>query len=117
MKTRIDYEVHCFDRYLSIRVDESDREQAQKLLDRFYHQWHLLEDNDICCEEYMLEELQKAGIEYSKIPNLHCLDYQSLFLMGNKVNIIFGDGSEKLAESAEEIANLDGLAMFEVVEY
>lgn len=45
-----------------------------------------------------------------------CLDYQSLFLMGNKVNIIFGDGSERLAESVDDIANLDGLAMFEVVE-
>ena len=64
----------------------------------------------------MLGELEKAGIKYDLIPDLDCLDYQSLFLMGNKVNIIFGDGSEKLAESAEEIANLDGLAMFEVVE-
>lgn len=64
--------------------------------------------------ETLKNELAKAQMEM--IPNLDCLDYQSLFLMGNKVNIIFGDGSERLAESVDDIANLDGLAMFEVVE-
>lgn len=72
------------------------------------------------CSRGALNESIKSAIEFELSRGkkfLDCLDYQSLFLMGNKVNIIFDDGSERLAESVDDIANLDGLAMFEIVEY
>lgn len=115
MKHRIDYEIACFDRYLSVLVDESVREKAESVINKYYHKWHLINTCE-CCEEYILKALTRARIKYEEIPDLDCLDYQSLFLMGNKVNIIFGDGSEMLAESVDDIANLDGMARFELVE-
>lgn len=48
--------------------------------------------------------------------NLDALDFMSLYQMGNTIKIIFEDGTEKLAESVEEISFFDGLATFEVVE-
>lgn len=47
---------------------------------------------------------------------LDTLDYQSLFLMGNEIEIIFDDGSLLIAESVNDIANLDGIAEFRVIE-
>ena len=43
------------------------------------------------------------------------LDFQSLFLMGNTIEIIFPDGHTEIAQSESDIANLDGLAKFRVV--
>ena len=47
---------------------------------------------------------------------MNTLDYQTLFLMGNDIEIIFPDGHTELARSEEDIANLDGLVEFRVIE-
>ena len=46
---------------------------------------------------------------------LDTLDYQSLFLMGNTIEIIFPNGHTEIAQSENDIANMDGLAQFRVV--
>ena len=46
---------------------------------------------------------------------LDTLDYQSLFLMGNIIEIIFPDGHTEIAQSENDIANMDGLAQFRVL--
>lgn len=46
---------------------------------------------------------------------LDTLDFMSLYQMGNAIKIIFEDGTEKLAESVEEISFYDEIAKFEVV--
>lgn len=43
------------------------------------------------------------------------LDYQTLFLMGNTIEIVFPDGHTEIAESENDIANLGGLVEFRVV--
>lgn len=43
------------------------------------------------------------------------LDYQTLFLMGNKIEIIFPNGNIEIAQSENDIANLGGLVEFRVV--
>ena len=44
------------------------------------------------------------------------LDYMSLFLMGNTIEIVFPDGETMIAESEDEISFYDDLATFRVVE-
>ena len=57
----------------------------------------------------------RAFMVLPKIEILDTLDFQSLFLMGNTIEIIFSDGHTEIAQSESDIANLDGLAKFRVV--
>lgn len=65
MKTIIDYYVFCFDRYLSVEVDERRKEKAEKIIDSAYDEWVELVEDDSCCEEYILQQLDNAGIKYN----------------------------------------------------
>lgn len=44
------------------------------------------------------------------------LDFQAAFLCGLQVEIVYEDGYTELAQSVDDIANLDGLAEFRIVE-
>ena len=47
---------------------------------------------------------------------MDALDFQTLFLMGNVVEIIFPNGEREIAQSESDIANLEGLAEFRIVD-
>lgn len=64
MKAKIDFYVFCFDRYLSIEVDEKQKEEAEHIINGAYDKWVELVEDDSCCEEYILQQLDNAGIEY-----------------------------------------------------
>lgn len=70
MKTKISYYVGCFDRYLEVVVSETDKENAEYVMDTAYDAW-LTDPNivvtDWCCEEYILHCLKENGIKFEWI--------------------------------------------------
>lgn len=64
MKAKIDFYVYCFDRYLSIEVSEQNKESAEQIINKAYDEWMELVEDDSCCEEYILQQLSDARIEY-----------------------------------------------------
>lgn len=69
MNSIITYPILCFERELIIAVREKDRAEAFTIIDNAYDTWHLEPDlvGDACCEEYILDCLTKAGIEYKQV--------------------------------------------------
>ena len=67
MKAKIDFYVFCFDRYLSVEVDEKQKERADQIINKAYDEWVELVEDDSCCEEYILQQLDNAGIQYSTL--------------------------------------------------
>ena len=45
---RIDYDIFCFDRVLSVEVPEQDKERAEEIIDIAYFAWHVSE-TCYCC--------------------------------------------------------------------
>lgn len=70
MKTKISFDVGCFDRYLEVIVNDTDREKAEQIMDSAYDAWCTDPDivvTDWCCEEYILHCLKESGIEFEVI--------------------------------------------------
>lgn len=63
---RIDYDITCFDRVLSVEVSEQDKEKALEIIDLAYFAWCTSESCE-CCEESILDELTRHGIEFEHI--------------------------------------------------
>lgn len=63
---RIDYEISCFDRILSVEVSEQDKEKAYGIIDASYWHWCKSDICD-CCEEYILSELQRHKVKLEHI--------------------------------------------------
>lgn len=66
MRTTIDYYVYCFDRYLTVAVNDTDKEQAEKIMDEAYDEWHN-SDPVMCCEEYILHCLKQHDIAFEVV--------------------------------------------------
>lgn len=62
--------IDCYDRGLGIGWDDESvsQEQMQRTVDDAYDRWVHVEENpeveSWCCEEYILHEVGKLGIEY-----------------------------------------------------
>lgn len=55
----IEYDIHCFERTLKIKLGdayEPSREAILKSLDEYYDEWHNT-DQDTCLEEFMVNKL------------------------------------------------------------
>lgn len=65
---RINYDIFCFDRVLSVEVSEQDKEKALQIIDKAYDDWHELDTCD-CCEEYILNCLTSANIAFKELEN------------------------------------------------
>lgn len=65
MKAIINFYVFCFERYLTVEVDEKHRERAEQIITGAYDEWVELIEDDSCCEEYILQQLDNAGIKYN----------------------------------------------------
>lgn len=65
---RIDYDVFCFNRVLSVEVSEQNKEKAFQIIDKAYEDWQELE-SDECCEEYILGCLKSANIAFEELKN------------------------------------------------
>lgn len=63
---RIDYDITCFDRVLSVEVSEQDKEKTLEIIDLAYFAWCASESCE-CCEESILDELTRHGIEFEHI--------------------------------------------------
>jgi len=63
MRVKIEYYVYCFDRFLTVIVNEADKEQAERIIDEAYDEWHE-SDPTMCCEEFILHRLQEQGIAF-----------------------------------------------------
>lgn len=63
---RIDYDITCFDRVLSVEVSEQDKEKALEIIDLAYFAWCASESCE-CCEESILDDLENHGIKYKVI--------------------------------------------------
>ena len=66
MKTVIEFDVYCYDRFMYIEVNEEDKERAEKIMDSAYDTWIHEADKvgDACVEEYIWECLEEARIEF-----------------------------------------------------
>lgn len=70
IKTRIVFNIHCFDRELVIDLENKlDFEQAENIMNEAYDKWCEEPDEvgDVCCEEYICECLDKTGIKFTWI--------------------------------------------------
>lgn len=81
----IEYDVHCFERTLTIRFPDSHeslKEDIIKMLDIFYDEWMNTEDitnpeirdlvDSMCLEEYMVDRLSET---YSKLEKWESVSY------------------------------------------
>ena len=64
--SRINYDIFCLDRVLSVEVQEQDKKRAAELIDLSYFEWCVSETCD-CCEEFILKDLETHGIKYRLI--------------------------------------------------
>lgn len=62
----IKYEILCFNRFLTLKVAENDEAHILALIDALYCEW-LESDTCECCEEYILDGLDEANIQYKTI--------------------------------------------------
>lgn len=66
----IEVDIDCYDRGLGIGWNDEKvgKEQMQHTADSAYDRWVHIEENpeveSWCCEEYILHEVDKLGIEY-----------------------------------------------------
>lgn len=61
------YPISCFDRALELEIKKEEQTKVYKIIDTAYFKWHELTDYDICCEEYILQQLDAANIVYNDI--------------------------------------------------
>lgn len=67
---RLDIEIICYERELSILVHSKDADAANELLEFAYGFWCEYGDSiGQCCEEFMLNLLAAAKIEYKECSN------------------------------------------------
>ena len=67
---RVEYYVWCFDRYLTIELqDETDISKAKEIMENAYDKWmeHSEDADCTCCEEYICECLKENGINFKCI--------------------------------------------------
>ena len=57
--SRINYDIFCLDRVLSVEVQEQDKKRAAELID--------VSETCDCCEEFILKDLETHGIKYRLI--------------------------------------------------
>lgn len=57
----IKFYVECYERYLVIYTKK--KRKATAILEKAYNKW-LKDCEDCCCEEYLLQHLDDAGIKY-----------------------------------------------------
>ena len=62
----INYEIECYNRFLTLEVAENDEAHILDLIDDLYYKW-LENDTCECCEEYILNGLDEANIQYKTI--------------------------------------------------
>lgn len=66
----VECDIDCYDRGLGIGWDDesASQEQMQRTADDAYDRWVHVEENpeveSWCCEEYILHEVGKLGVEY-----------------------------------------------------
>ena len=64
----IQFEIVCLERTMTIVVEEEEYDSALKIIDEAYTKWCQIEENPElqfeCCEEYILSQLDEAGIDY-----------------------------------------------------
>jgi lantibiotic modifying enzyme len=61
------YPIECFNRYLELEIKKANEKKVYNIVDRAYFKWFDLDNNCVCCEEYILEQLDAAGIDYNDI--------------------------------------------------
>lgn len=62
----INYEIECYNRCLTLEVAENDKAHILALIDALYCEW-LESDTCECCEEYILNGLDEANMQYKTI--------------------------------------------------
>lgn len=66
----INFEIRCFERYLTINVaNDAQKEEAERLLSEAYDRWCEQTDDvgDSCCEEYIINSLKETGIHFTVV--------------------------------------------------
>ncbi len=92
---RIDYEIGCFNRILSVEVAEQNKEKAYTIIDASY--WHWCEsDISDCCEEYILNELTRHNVKFN-----HICDY-----FAETMEQIKNDDFESIEDAIDRIQEL-----------
>lgn len=61
------YDITCFNRSLELEIKREEEKKVYNIVDRAYFGWHDLTDYSICCEEYILQQLDANGISYNDI--------------------------------------------------
>ena len=70
MKTKISFDVGCFDRYLQVIVNKSDKAKAEQIMETAYDEWCTdpeIVETDWCCEEYICHCLKANNIEFDVV--------------------------------------------------
>lgn len=61
-----EYYIYCYERNLVLEIDPADKQRVSEICEAAYDFWvnNADEVGDICCEEYIVEQIEAAGIKY-----------------------------------------------------
>lgn len=61
------YNIECFNRSLELEIKKEEETRIYFIVANAYYKWHELDDCSVCCEEYILQQLDAANIVYNDI--------------------------------------------------